>query len=128
MTLLALGGLIIAGALWWRAAGPSGGHLVDVRVPKLSETAAQGEVLFNENCAVCHGANAGGSQQGPPLVHIYYEPNHHGDDAFRFGIRHGVRQHHWNFGNMPPVPGVIEADAEKIIAYVRELQRFNGIN
>jgi len=40
----------------------------------------------------------------------------------------GVRGHHWRFGNMPRIEGVGEADVEKIIVYVRETQRANGIN
>jgi hypothetical protein len=38
-----------------------------------------------------------------------------------------VRAHHWRFGNMPPVDGVNRAEVEKIVAYVRALQRANGI-
>ncbi|MEX0954112.1 MAG: c-type cytochrome [Rhizobiaceae bacterium] len=61
----------------------SGPPLVDVTVPQLDAAAQAGEAAFNENCADCHGANAAG-QQGvaPPLVHIIYEPNHHGDQSF----------------------------------------------
>jgi len=35
--------------------------------------------------------------------------------------------HHWQFGHMPPVPGLSQKDVAKIIAFVRELQRANGI-
>ena len=38
---------------------------------------AAAEQLFNANCARCHGRLAAGTDVGPPLVHIYYEPNHH---------------------------------------------------
>jgi len=40
----------------------------------------------------------------------------------------GVRAHHWSFGNMPAVEGLTRADVKMIIAYIRELQRANGIN
>jgi len=40
----------------------------------------------------------------------------------------GVRGHHWPFGDMPPVEGVTRGDVTMIIAYIRELQRANGIN
>ena len=43
-------------------------------------------------------------------------------------VQRGVRQHHWTFGNMPPVPGLNDREVAFIIAYVRELQRANGIN
>ncbi len=88
---------------------------------------AEGERLFNDNCARCHGAQAAGTDAGPPLVHIVYEPNHHADIAFRRAVALGVPAHHWRFGNMPPVPGVDEAAVERITAYVRWLQRKAGI-
>ncbi len=103
-------------------------HVVDVAVPELSATAAGGESLFIENCAACHGENAAGTASGPPLIHKYYEPSHHGDGAFHAAVMQGVRAHHWRFGNMPPVDGLEEQDVGSIIAYVREVQRANGIN
>lgn len=87
-----------------------------------------GESAFNAVCAACHGANAAGSEAGPPLVHRIYEPSHHGDYAFEMAVNNGVRAHHWKFGNMPPQPGLTKADVNTIIAYVRELQRANGID
>jgi len=42
-------------------------------------------------------------------------------------VKNGVRQHHWPFGSMPPIPGVSKAEVSQIIAYVRTLQRANGI-
>jgi mono/diheme cytochrome c family protein len=92
-----------------------------------AEGYSKGEALFNANCAVCHGAQAAGTGKGPPLVHRIYEPNHHGDMAFLLAARNGVRQHHWPFGDMPPVEGVSDADVALIVVYVRELQRAAGI-
>lgn len=108
----------------------SGAAIVDVTVPdSLSANAEIGKLGFDAKCAVCHGANAAG-QEGvaPPLVHKIYEPGHHGDGAFLLAAKNGVRSHHWNFGNMPPVEGVTDGDVKMIVAYVRELQRANGIN
>ena len=106
----------------------AGMALSEVKVPDLSAAAREGEAIFNANCAACHGRNAAGVDgAGPPLVHIIYEPSHHADLAFQLAVRQGVRQHHWRFGNMPPVEGVSEADVTKIVTYVRELQRANGI-
>jgi len=98
-----------------------------VRLPDLEGAAADGADLFAANCAVCHGENATGTDQGPPFVHRIYEPNHHADIAFQLAVQTGVRAHHWRFGNMPPVDGVNRAEVEKIVAYVRALQRANGI-
>ena len=51
---------------------------------------AQGKTLFEQNCSVCHGPAGDGTVQGPPLVHIIYEPNHHADAAFILAARNGV--------------------------------------
>ncbi|WP_093033516.1 c-type cytochrome [Ruegeria marina] len=83
--------------------------------------------LFEANCAACHGANAAGSDRGPPLVHRIYEPSHHGKMAFDLAARQGVRAHDWRFGNMPPVEGLSDKDVPQITDYVRALQRANGI-
>ena len=88
---------------------------------------AKGEALFNANCARCHGERAMGTNQGPPFIDRIYEPNHHADATFHLAARNGVRAHHWQFGNMPPVDGVSEADVNEIIGYVRWLQREAGI-
>ena len=96
-------------------------------IPALTAEAAAGQALFDESCMTCHGRHATGSDQGPPLVHRIYEPNHHGDMSFRLAVRNGVRAHHWPFGNMAPVEGVSDEDAIKITRYVRELQKANGI-
>jgi len=98
-----------------------------VIVPQLTAAAQRGEVSFNANCAKCHGKNAAGSDQGPPLVHKIYEPSHHGNYAFYKAAKNGARAHHWRIGHMPPVAGISDAELEVIVAYVRELQRANGI-
>lgn len=109
----------------------AGAPLVDIVLPAtFSAQAQQGETYYNAVCASCHGKNAAG-QDGiaPPLVHKIYEPSHHGDGAFVVAARNGVRAHHWNFGNMPAVTQPLtDAELGAIIAYVRELQRANGIN
>ena len=104
--------------------------MVDVILPQtLSANAEIGKLAYEAKCAACHGTNAAG-QDGvaPPLVHKIYEPSHHGDAAFLLAAKNGVRAHHWRFGNMPLVEGVTDGDVKMIVAYVRELQRANGIN
>jgi mono/diheme cytochrome c family protein len=96
--------LVAAGWQFMQSSG-SGAH-VDVAVPHLSADAERGARVFAANCAACHGENAAGSDQGPPLVHKIYEPSHHGDQSFLAAVRNGVRRHHWQYGNMPPQPGV----------------------
>lgn len=108
----------------------TGAAMVEVAVPDtLSTNAKIGKLAFDAKCAACHGADAAGQDgMAPPLVHKIYEPSHHGDAAFLLAAKNGVRAHHWRFGNMPPVEGVTDGDVKMIVAYVRELQRSNGIN
>lgn len=112
------------------AVSGSGSALVSVTVPQtLSSEAEMGKRGFDSACADCHGQNAAGVDgKGPPLVHKYYEPSHHGDMAFFLAVERGVRAHHWPFGDMPPQKGLTKADVQAIVTYVRELQRANGIN
>ena len=131
IAVLAVGGLGLRYSGVREPATPagSGAPLAQVAVPALSGVAKDGETAFNRLCASCHGANAAGLDgAGPPLVHIVYEPNHHGDAAFHLAAQRGVRSHHWPFGDMPPVEDATAADVDRIVAYVRTLQRANGIN
>ncbi len=106
----------------------SGAPLVTVTVPQLDDTATIGASIFAKTCAACHGDNAAGKEGfGPPLVHKIYEPNHHGDEAFQRAVANGVQSHHWPFGNMPPQDGLTRGDVAMVVAYVRALQRANGI-
>jgi mono/diheme cytochrome c family protein len=87
----------------------------------------RGRELFDANCASCHGEAALGTELGPPLVHIIYEPNHHGDAAFILAAERGVRAHHWRFGDMPPQPGISREEVLEVVGYVRWLQRQAGV-
>lgn len=100
---------------------------VAVKLPQLSAQAEAGKKAFDSNCAQCHGANGAGTDKGPPLIHDIYNPGHHGDEAFFMAAKFGVRQHHWRFGDMPPLPQASQDDVAKIIRYIRELQVANGI-
>jgi len=117
-------------AMTENAISMEGGLLANVILPAtLSQNAQSGKRGFEAKCAACHGVNAAG-QDGvaPPLVHKVYEPSHHGDESFQRAVSLGVQAHHWRFGNMLPVEGLTRGDVKMITAYVRELQRANGIN
>ena len=129
---------VAAGAWFATRPGPAvrdgetlapGAAMAAVTLPEtLSEEAQIGQRAFDGVCAACHGDNAAGKMgAGPPLVHKVYEPSHHGDMAFLMAVQHGVQSHHWRFGNMPAQEGLTRADVASIVAYVRELQRANGI-
>jgi cytochrome c len=98
-----------------------------VVVPKLSPEAAAGETVFSANCAICHGKNAAGTDKGPALIDPIYRPSHHGDFSFVRAVTLGVPQHHWLFGDMPAQSQMVRQDIDRIIIYIRELQKANGI-
>lgn len=101
--------------------------VVEVVAGEHSETGLAGKKLFAANCTQCHGENAMGTNQGPPLVHAIYEPGHHGNASFVIAVARGVRAHHWDFGNMPAVEGLSIDEINQVICYVRELQLANDI-
>ena len=124
---------LVAGTLWWAnrpPGGPAEGEpFLEVSVPELTGAAKEGEALFAQSCAVCHGQNAAGrGGYGPPLVDRIYRSRIHADIAFLLAVQNGVRAHHWQYGSMPPQEGIDEAAVTRITAYVRALQKENGID
>ena len=108
----------------------SAGALATVKLPNsFTEQEQIGASAYDAVCAACHGPHGQGRDGvAPPLVHKIYEPSHHGDMAFVLAAQNGVRAHHWEFGNMPAVEGVTRSDILAIVAYIRALQRANGID
>jgi mono/diheme cytochrome c family protein len=110
-------------------ASPEVSALVEIQMPQIEGNAVIGQHIFESACAACHGSNAVGVEgAGPPLIHVIYEPSHHADESFQRAVAMGVRSHHWRFGDMPPVGGLTRGDVAMVIAYIREIQRANGIN
>lgn len=87
----------------------------------------EGEQKFNTYCSTCHGIGGVGTTQGPPFLHKVYEPNHHGDEAFRRAVANGVKAHHWQFGDMPKIDAAQSSDVDHIVKYIRWLQKQAGI-
>lgn len=90
-------------------------------------SAAEGKTTYAATCAQCHGTELQGTNRGPSFLTPIYAPGHHGDAAFVRAVKSGVQPHHWNFGPMPPYPGVSEAEVADIIAYVRQEQARAGV-
>jgi mono/diheme cytochrome c family protein len=91
------------------------------------EALSEGESLYQQRCAVCHGDDLRGTNTGPSLLSVVYEPGHHPDELFRTAIRQGVPAHHWNFGDMPPMGHGLDDDSiDAVIAYVRSVQDAEG--
>lgn len=110
--------------------GPAGPSPVTnlIKSPKVPFSYGRGLMTFREKCSACHGKWAEGvADTGPPLVHPFYEPNHHGDDAFYRAAQFGVKQHHWHFGDMPPVADVTHQQVANILQFIRWWQQENGI-
>ncbi|KAA3620609.1 MAG: cytochrome c [Proteobacteria bacterium] len=87
----------------------------------------RGWSTFESKCVECHGAEGGGTEKGPPLIHEYYVPSHHSDAAIERAILHGAKQHHWSFGDMPAIGGISEVEAQQVVAFVRWLQTKKGL-
>lgn len=85
-----------------------------------------GEQVYASACASCHGIDLKGTSKGPPHLSKIYEPGHHSDASFELAIANGSRAHHWDFGDMPPVPGLNDEEVAAVIAYVREVQEREG--
>ena len=92
-----------------------------------SELVTQGEALYEDTCALCHGPDLEGTDTGPPFLSEIYAPNHHPDESFYFAVEQGVQPHHWDFGPMPPQPAVTRTQVEAIVAYIRSEQQAAGI-
>ena len=84
---------------------------------------AKGQLLYEKYCSSCHGIDLAGSNEGPPLLHAFYKPSHHGDKSFYRAALQGVKQHHWEFGDMQPVPGMTPKKVKSVVAYVRFYQK-----
>lgn len=88
---------------------------------------AVGKKKFQENCSTCHGKWLEGTKIGPPLLHGFYKPSHHSDQAFYRAALKGVFQHHWKFGPMPKIEGISRKDMDKVVPFIRWLQQEKGL-
>jgi mono/diheme cytochrome c family protein len=90
-----------------------------------ADSVARGAVLYKDNCAVCHGANAEGAsnwhQRGadgkmsPPPLNGTGHAWHHPSRVLRYTILHGTKK---LGGNMPGWKGKLgEQDVEDVIAW-----------
>ena len=82
-----------------------------------------GQHLYEKYCSSCHGIDLNGSDKGPPMIHPFYKPSHHGDEAFYRAALQGAKQHHWKFGDMPLVVGMTPKKMDQLVPYVRYYQQ-----
>lgn len=86
----------------------------------------RGAAVYASSCASCHGADLRGTDTGPSQLSVVYEPNHHTDAGYQAAVRNGAQQHHWNFGDMPPVEGLSDEDIDAVITFIRTEQERLG--
>lgn len=99
----------------------------DDEAPITTFEGTDGAALYAEACSSCHGVDLAGTDQGPPFLDTIYRAGHHADPSFFLAAKRGVRSHHWNFGDMPPVEGLSDEQMEAIVAFVRSRQAEAGI-
>jgi mono/diheme cytochrome c family protein len=121
-------GLLSSPAAVFMAFGTSGlDAFNEGGVPSASSVSVeQGVVAFAGECAGCHGRLAEGAERGPNLIHRDYGPGVRSDAQFRRAVREGMAARR-GYGAMPPSPDVSKRRLDRMIAFVRELQRVNGI-
>ncbi len=118
---LGLVGLLIQGC------EGGGGNRLPIPPKGFVGDALQGVQLFSQYCVSCHGRGARGGRTGPSLIHKTYESSHHADLAFYMAVKNGVRRHHWQFGDMPPISNVSPEQVGHIVVYIRGEQRKAGM-
>ena len=125
-----LGAVLIVGSIAFSIQPAIGGPkaIYDNPIePKKTPKINQGKANYDIYCASCHGKTAGGSDKGPTFISRIYHPGHHADGSFYIAAIRGARAHHWQFGNMKPVPRITEQQLATIIHYVRAVQKVNGL-
>ena len=91
----------------------------DIEVPL---ALGKGKLLHDKSYSSCHGLQLSGTDKGPSLVHPFYRPINHGDESYYRATLNGVRQHHWEFGDMQPVIGMTREKLVNVMPYVRFFQ------
>jgi mono/diheme cytochrome c family protein len=81
---------------------------------KSPQVAEAGKVLFESNCARCHGADANGIHKRPSLRSE--RVRHASDGDLWWMLQHGDP-----YGGMPPWNSLPEQQRWQIIAYIRNL-------
>ena len=92
--------------------------VVAFAVPCNGQDVARGRVLFDQNCARCHGGDATGGQYGPGVVTRLAL---RADSDLALLIREGIPQR-----GMPP-SALSDADAASLVAHLRSLRPREGV-
>ena len=87
----------------------------------------EGRVAFAEDCVRCHGRLAEGTERAPALVASRYAPDRFSDGDFNRAVRFGIAPSRPGSGGMPSYPGLTDRDLDRMLAFLRGLQREHGI-
>lgn len=82
----------------------------------------RGAAIYGANCASCHGASLEGTDRGPLLLEAEYESDRLSDAELLSAVRNGVPETLWDFGPMPALGGLGDAQITQVIAYIRAAQ------
>jgi mono/diheme cytochrome c family protein len=77
----------------------------------------RGAAIYRANCASCHGGALEGTDRGPSLVDPIYDELTDAD--LRTAVRNGVAETRWEFGPMPAMGGLSDAQIDEIVAFVQ---------
>jgi len=122
-------GLLSCPAIIFAVFGTSGFDAFDegTAAPASSLSVQQGGIAFAEECAGCHGRLGRGTVRGPNLIHPDYGPRVRSDDQFRRAVREGKAAGREDYEDMPAARGLSERQLHRLITFLREIQRVNGI-
>ena len=84
--------------------------------------AAEGGVLYDAHCALCHGPEGTGTTAGSPLIDEMYSADQTDDVAFLVSVTDGVEPGRTDFQGMAAITHLSHSDIARITAYIRELQ------
>ncbi len=122
-------GLISCPAIIFVVFGTSGLDAFDesASAPSISASVQLGGIAYAEECTGCHGRTARGTERGPNLIHADYGPARRSDAQFRRALSEGKLARRAGYEDMPPVKDRSERHLNRLVAFLRDVQRANGI-
>ncbi len=123
-------GLLSGPAVIFAVFGTSGMDAFDDRATPHTSSALmeQGRSAFARHCASSHGRLAGGTTSGPGLLGAPFGLSAMPDEAIRSAVLEGVPPRNDAYRPMGPSPEIAPGELDDIIAFLRELQRLQGVH
>jgi mono/diheme cytochrome c family protein len=102
--------------------GPDRGEVTGTSAPN----ATDGEQVYSDYCAACHGADFEGTTQGPSHLDPAFDPELTTDADYEAAIREGAETEDFEFVRMPPIRSLDDQQIADVIAYIRRVQEERG--